>query len=192
MQKRRITFLVAFIAASLASVAASLAAATPVHASTTPCPGADSIPAALTLEQYDAALLCLLNAERANAGLRPLRANRKLARAALGHSAAMATRSYFSHTDPSGTTFDARIGRAGYKRGARHWFLGENLGMGVEQMGSPGEIVKSWMESPEHRRNILDGSFRDIGIGTARGAPLLTPSSQGVTITTDFGLRTRG
>jgi uncharacterized protein YkwD len=182
-----------WIATALLAALAAIVIAAPAQASSpASCPNAEVQPTALTIDQYNASLLCLLNAERANAGLRPLRANRKLARAALGHSAAMATRSYFSHTDPSGTTFDARIGRAGYKRGARHWFLGENLGMGVEQMGSPGEIVKSWMESPEHRRNILDGSFRDIGIGTARGAPLLTPSSQGVTITTDFGLRTRG
>jgi uncharacterized protein YkwD len=189
MQKRRITFLVAFIAASLASVAASLAAATPVHASTTPCPGADSIPAALTLEQYDAALLCLLNAERGAGGLAPLAMNGKLDRAAVGHARSMREHDYFAHDSRGGGGFAARIGKTGYKRGARRWYLGENLATGTSVDGTPRAMVADWMASPPHRENILDPTFRDIGIGTVRGAPALSTPKRGVTITTDFGWR---
>ena len=46
------------------------------------------------------------------------------------------------------------------------------------------------MHSPGHRANILNGGFRDIGIGIATGAPVhLRGAANGATYTTDFGFR---
>ena len=67
------------------------------------------------------ATLCVLNVERRKRGLRPLRLNRKLSRAARGHSSAMAARHFFSHDSLGGGSFVDRIRRTGYLRGARSW-----------------------------------------------------------------------
>jgi uncharacterized protein YkwD len=46
------------------------------------------------------------------------------------------------------------------------------------------------MNSPGHRANILNGSFREIGIGIANGAPVsLGAATAGATYATDFGFR---
>jgi uncharacterized protein YkwD len=44
------------------------------------------------------------------------------------------------------------------------------------------------MHSPGHRANILSRSFREIGIGVSRGAPV-SGIGDGVTYATDFGRR---
>jgi uncharacterized protein YkwD len=54
-------------------------------------------------------------------------------------------------------------------------------------------IVRAWMHSPGHRRNILDSGYRDIGIAVVKGAPV-PASARGrgpaATYATDFGART--
>jgi uncharacterized protein YkwD len=170
----------------------ALAIAAPAQASSSSCADADALPVELTVDQYNASLLCLINGERDDYGLGALKANRKLARAALGHSSSMTSRRYVAHTEPNGATFYTRIIRTGYKRGAARWLLGENIGTGTKYLGTPGAMVIGWMNSPEHRRNILEPTFRDIGIGTIRGAPTLLAPSEGMTITTDFGVKTYG
>ena len=55
--------------------------------------------------------------------------------------------------------------------------------------GSPWQIFVAWMHSPPHRANILDPSFRDAGVGVARGFPL-GAAGAAATYTVDFGART--
>ncbi len=43
------------------------------------------------------------------------------------------------------------------------------------------------MESPGHRANILNGAFREVGVGTASGDP--KKSDKQVMYTVDFGSR---
>lgn len=106
--------------------------------------------------------LCLLNAERARHGLRPLREDARLARAARRHARDMAERDYFAHESPEGTGPHARILRAGYERPR---LTGENLARGEAEAGAPSAIVEGWMHSPGHRENILRRGFEEIGIG---------------------------
>src|SRR4051794_30128975 len=79
-----------------------------------PCAGSHSVPTQANLAQTRHATLCLLNAERRRHGLRPLRANGKLAAAARFHSHDMTARRYFAHTSPSGDTVSSRIRQTGY------------------------------------------------------------------------------
>ena len=132
------------------------------------------------------ATLCVLNVERRKRGLRPLRLNRKLSRAARGHSSAMASRHFFSHDSLAGGSFVDRIRRTGYLRGARSWNVGENIASGWGSLGTPRAIGCAWMNSPGHRANILSRSFRAIGIGISAGTP---SGGGGATYTTDFGRR---
>jgi uncharacterized protein YkwD len=130
--------------------------------------------------------LCLINAERRARGLRRLKLSRRLSRAARRHSRDMVHRRYFSHWSLSGRTFVDRIRRTGYLRLARRWFVGENIAWGSGNRAPVRAIVAAWMHSPGHRANILNRSFRQIGIGVALGAPSgMTPAA---TYTTDFGL----
>ena len=108
--------------------------------------------------------LCLLNAERQQEGLAPLRADGALARAARRHAEDMAERDYFAHESPEGTGPHERIRRAGY-RDAR--LTGENLAKGEREAGAPSSIVDGWMHSPGHRANILRAGFEEIGVGIA-------------------------
>jgi uncharacterized protein YkwD len=49
-------------------------------------------------------------------------------------------------------------------------------------------VFKDWMHSPPHRANILDPSYRDVGVGVARGYPMGAGAGS-ATYTVDFGAR---
>lgn len=149
------------------------------------CPGADTAPTVQNLRQARTATLCLLNAQRGARGLRPLRGNARLAVAAERHSADMAAHHYFAHVAPSGLDPVARLERIGYVSGSGSWTVGENIAWGGGPLASPRAIVKMWMHSPGHRANILQRSFREIGVGVVPSAP----DGPGATYTTDFGAR---
>ncbi|MCA1217571.1 CAP domain-containing protein [Streptomyces sp. 8L] len=103
------------------------------------------------------------DAERAAAGLGPLAPDPLLARAAQDHSADMAARDFYSHTDPDGREPWDRARAAG----ARHRGVGENIACGQR---SAAEVVEGWMNSPGHRANILRPSFTHLGVGYATGS----------------------
>lgn len=183
---RMVAPLAMFIAV-LVPAAAHAAGPAPVKAAASAgCRGQHALPTAASVSSIRRATLCLINRERRARGLRALRASRTLARPAQRHSADMATRRYFSHTSPSGSTMNARIGRSGYTRGRRGWVIGENIAWGSGARSTPESIVRAWMRSPGHRANILSGRYREIGIGVVRRAP---DGAAGGTYTTDFGAR---
>jgi uncharacterized protein YkwD len=128
------------------------------------------------------ATLCLLNRERRIHGLRPLRMDRRLERAAQDYSERMAARDFFAHEAPDGSRPTDRIAAAGYGRAL---VTGENLGWGEGPAGEPAAMVDGWMHSPGHRANILRPEYREIGIGIAPEAP--RPDKDGTTYTTEFG-----
>ncbi|ARX89048.1 hypothetical protein SMD44_08535 [Streptomyces alboflavus] len=108
-------------------------------------------------------MLSLVNAERQKAGCRPLTTNSKLATAAQRHSADMKARNYFSHTSPDGTDPGRRITAAGYR-----WSTyGENIARGQQTAKS---VMTSWMNSSGHRANILNCSFKELGVGVVKGS----------------------
>lgn len=108
-------------------------------------------------------VIALVNSERAAAGCGPLKEDPQLRSAAQGHSDDMAQRNYFSHTDPDGGDPGTRTTAAGYR-----WSTyGENIAMGQQ---TAQDVMDSWMKSPGHRANILNCSFKDIGVGMRPGA----------------------
>lgn len=180
---------------ALAAAALALALAAPAGASaeratsSAACAAAGAHPRAVSTAVIRNATLCLLNAERRKRGLRPLRHNRRLATAASRHARDMVRHKYFSHRSRSGATFVDRILRTRYVRSRRgHWVLGENLAWGSGRYATPASIVRSWMRSPGHRRNILDRRFREIGIALVRRAPR-RGHSRAATYVTEFGRR---
>jgi uncharacterized protein YkwD len=111
----------------------------------------------------EAEVVRLVNVERQQAGCDPLTSDDRLQAAARAHSADMAARNYFSHTTPEGVDFATRITAAGYAwRGA-----GENIAKGYR---TPEAVMTGWMNSAGHKANILNCSFRDLGVGVAADA----------------------
>jgi uncharacterized protein YkwD len=98
----------------------------------------------------------------------------------------MVLHGFFAHDSPTGSTPKERIDRAGYFDGARSWALGETIAWGSGGRATPAAIVRSWLRSPGHRAILLDGRYRDLGIGIALGAP---GQAGGATFTGDFGAR---
>jgi uncharacterized protein YkwD len=131
-----------------------------------------------------AAVRCLVNAQRAAHGLRPLQSSGDLRRAAHLHAVDMVRRRYFDHRSPDGRTVAQRVKRTGYLTGARRWALGEDIGWGSGTAASPAGIVDAWMKSPGHRAVILDRRFREVGLGVAGGIPSGGP---GATFVLDAG-----
>lgn len=154
------------------------------------CANATIAVSARTTARVDAAVLCLLNAQRAAHGLPPLSANRSLRHAASSFAHAMVRHRFFAHVSPGGSTPASRVAHTSYLRGASTWALGEDIAWGSGTDATPAAIVAAWMASAPHRRNILEPSFRDVGIGVRRGAPARGVRG-GATYVADFGARTR-
>jgi uncharacterized protein YkwD len=154
------------------------------------CANAGATPSSTNAAKIRKATLCLLNVQRRVHGLSRLRENRRLQGAAAGYSRLMVRLGFFDHTSPTGSTMQSRITSSHYLDGARSWSIGENIAYGTGPYGTPRSIVRGWMHSPGHRANILNGTFRDIGIGIATGAPIAGGAhAGGGTYTTDFGYR---
>ena len=167
------------------AVLASMLVAAPSAMAVRACESAGATPSHVAKRTVVRATLCTLNAERDRYGLRPLKLNKKLSKAARRHARDMVRRDYFAHDSLSGGTFVDRIRRAGYLNGANSWSVGENLAWGAHQRAAPRAITESWMNSAGHRANILSASFREVGIGLAIGAP--GAGGPAATYATEFG-----
>jgi uncharacterized protein YkwD len=171
---------------AVAVLAVTLAAA-PSAMAVRACESAGATPSSVTKRTVVRATLCTLNAQRDRYGLRPLKLNRKLSRAARRHARDMVRRRYFAHDSLGGGTFVDRIRHTGYLKGANSWSLGENLAWGSHNRAAPRAITDMWMNSAGHRANILSPSFREVGIGLALGAP--GASGPAATYATEFGAK---
>lgn len=119
-----------------------------------------------------------MNEVRAAHGVGPLRADGRLERAARSHSSKMLHVGVFFHG-----AFNARIRSVGVHAPR----VGENLAWGVGRVARARAIVRMWLASPPHRRNLLDGGYRLVGIGALRGN--FSGCRHAVLITTDFAGR---
>jgi uncharacterized protein YkwD len=110
----------------------------------------------------EAQVLKLTNDERAKGGCGPLRTNSALTEAAEAHAADMVDRHYFAHDSLDGRSPFDRMKAAGYSGGA----MAENIAVGYQ---SPAAVVEGWMNSEGHRKNILNCTYKVIGIGYDAG-----------------------
>ena len=107
-------------------------------------------------------VISITNARRAEAGCGPVASQPQLTRAAQGHAVDMARNNYFSHTGLDGRLPWDRAADAGFTgRG-----IGENIAKGYQNAGS---VMEGWMNSSGHRANILNCSYRYIGVGYDAG-----------------------
>jgi uncharacterized protein YkwD len=156
----------------------------------TPCQNTELTPTAENLQALDEATLCLVNQERARADELPLQPNAPLTHVAQQHSEAMVGEDYFSHTAPNGETQLERVIASGYIPNSQVGYtVGENIAWGTSYLATPSAIVAAWIASPEHLANILNGEYRDSGIGIDPAvAASLAEGQAGAMYTQDFGV----
>jgi uncharacterized protein YkwD len=126
-------------------------------------------------------VLELTNAQRLQAGLQPLTLNSKLNNAAQAHSQDMALHDFFDHKGSNGSSIGDRAIASGYNFSR----LGENIAAGY---ATPEDVVQGWLNSPGHRANILNASYREIGIGYYYLANDTGNVNQNYYWTQDFGV----
>lgn len=100
----------------------------------------------------------LINIERTNKNLAPIRKDSQLTLCASNYAKLMAKKNIMSH-NLGNTNAGQRMSLTGYN----WWNWGENIAYGYPNAKS---VVNAWMNSPGHRANIL-GNYRDTGVGVA-------------------------
>lgn len=123
-------------------------------------------------------ILKLLNEERSERNISKLDINPDLNNAAFLKSKDMINRDYFEHF-AFGLSPWAFIKNSGYD----YLYAGENLAM---DFSTSEGMVRSWMNSPTHRDNILNPDYRDIGIGIVKGEYSENNSSHSTTMVTNM------
>ncbi|MGW5616166.1 CAP domain-containing protein [Streptomyces sp. NPDC003877] len=108
-------------------------------------------------------VVAAVNRHRVQAGCRPVRLRASLNRAAQGHSADMARRQHLTHTGGDGSSPAERMRAAGYRPG----HTAENVAAGPR---TPEAVVRTWIDSPEHRAILLTCRYTHAGVGVASGA----------------------
>ena len=138
------------------------------------CEGANTSATAAPKRVMRAAVVCLVNEQRARHHLPPLHASPALDSSAQRWTDTMVSSNQFGHGD----NFSARISAAGF-----HWSnAAENIASGFE---TPSQVVRGWMASTGHCQNILSPTYSDVGTGVSpHGVSGVGPS----TWTQDFGL----
>ncbi|MBF8189082.1 CAP domain-containing protein [Nonomuraea sp. K274] len=194
---------------------AALAAAGPTIATTPAAASAITAPPCVVEQKYydrapwngsngfwlSRAVHCLINAERAKAGLPPL--TRRIATkhpldaAAESHAVAAVRQKWWrpgadSHTNPqTGSTPASRVRGAGYCPNPRSWAVSEITYTGWGGSGTPKAAVHWWtnVSKAGHREIVLSPSLTDIGVGVRQGAadPAGAGASQAGTYVVAFG-----
>lgn len=110
-----------------------------------------------TMNEDQKVILNLVNKERVSRGLKPMKLNTKLNKLAKIKSDDMHRNSYFSHKSPVyGSPFDLMK-----KYNVDYMTAGENIAKGQD---TPEFVMKSWMNSSGHRKNILNPRFKEMGV----------------------------
>lgn len=120
-------------------------------------------------------IISLTNTDRTAHSVGLLKENSLLTQAAQQKANDMLARQYFSHVAPDGGTPWQWFRANGYT----YLYAGENLAMNFY---TAGDVETAWMNSPTHRANVLNGTYKNIGIGIARG----TYQGQSVIIIVEF------
>lgn len=145
-------------------------------ATSSPCANATTPATSATTDAVKAAVLCLVNQQRTARGLPVLSNQSQLDGSAQQWSNWMVGAGQFTH----GTNLAARILVTGYN----FKIAGENIATGAP---TPASVVKAWMASTDHCKNILSPAYRDVGTGVNPN-PVPGVAASPATWTQDFGL----
>ena len=165
-------FAVALLWACAAQPAPKAAAPGPAQAASAPAPARLNFATSCGIPALRENVLRQVNAARAS-GMKcgaqkmppvpPLAWNEMLFSAAARHSGDMARRDYFDHVSLDGRRIGARVTGEGYSWRA----IGENIAGGDRTMNG---VMRGWIASPGHCRNIMSPEFTEIGLACVERA----------------------
>jgi uncharacterized protein YkwD len=146
--------------------------------------------ALVALPSLSAQVVAAVNRARLEHGLRALTPAKELGAAALQHSVEMGRDGYFAHDSYDGTAFWKRLQSFYPSRGSSCWSVGENLVYAGPDMNAD-QALQLWLNSPEHRRNLLDPHWRQMGVAAVHviGGGGVFDGQTVTVITNDFGAR---
>ena len=147
---------------------------------TTALVGTTASAEAAPIDRVEATEVRMINQFRRSHGLRPLRVDGTLTRAAGWIALDLGRTGRFSHTDSRGRDPFDRLRAFGYP--SNNTWRGENLAAGN---AAPRPTYNQWLNSPPHKANWLNPRFRAIGIARVR----VTGSPYGWYWATTFGSR---
>ena len=170
----------AFAAVCLSLVATAAATASPTQPRAT----------VVSLSGLEQGVLADINAFRVANKLAPLTLSAPLTAAAHEHSQQMADQGYFQHESADGSAFWKRLQRFYSSSPWRYWSVGENLLWSSPDVDANGAL-QMWLNSPEHKANLLTARWREIGVSAVHvaAAPGTFHGLDVTIVTTDFGVR---
>ena len=129
---------------------------------------------------------------RRAAGLPLTRSSEALSAAAAAHAAMLGTTGTFGHHAPGEPAFSTRLQRYYPARAMRYWAAGENIFWAYTAV-SPEQVMRAWLASPPHRLNLLDPTWREVGIAALRvqDAPGVYGGGDVTLVVLEFGRRHR-
>jgi len=127
----------------------------------------------VTIKEFEHQIWRLTNLERAKYNLPPLVYDEGLADLARIHSRNMQKHNFFAHKDHLGDMVGDRKNK--YYPQLVISTIGENLArfFNSTKVHTPAEIVVGWMNSPDHRDNILDKDYTHLGVGVVNYGDIL-------------------
>jgi uncharacterized protein YkwD len=155
-------------------------------------PAATAAPrrAHVALTPLESGVLVDINGFRRAHHLPPLHLNTRLGAAARQHTREMAQDGYFAHESQNGSLFWKRIQSFYASSPWRYWSVGENLLWSSPDV-TPEKALQMWIASPEHKANLMNPRWREIGIAALHvaAAPGVFKGLDVTIVTTDFGVR---
>ena len=186
-------------ALAVVGIAAGMTACTPtINCSDLKSRFANSKATTISADDAEKTVFCLTNDERTSRGLAAYTWNTKIATAARKHANAAVTQQWWvngadPHVNPVGnTTPSSRVRAEGYCPSGS-WSIGENVywawGSPISFAATtPRDAVAWWMASTHgHREAILSTTYKELGVGVARGAPEPGDRPNAAVFVQDFG-----
>jgi uncharacterized protein YkwD len=146
-------------------------------AQSTSCANANAQPGSVSEAALATSVTCLINAQRASAGLVQLRPSAKLENSMRRHINDMLGNRFISHRGTDGSLPADRAREFGYIGRYKSFVVGESLAWGAAAAGTPAQVVGAWVNSPTHRRVLLDRRVRQIGSIVLTGSPVGAPGT---------------
>jgi len=143
-----------------------------------------------SLTPLESGVLVDINAFRRVHRLAPLKLNLRLTAAARSHTEQMAKDGYFAHDSADGSAFWRRIQEFYASSPWSYWSVGENLLWSSPDV-TPAHALQMWLASPEHKANLMNPRWREIGVAAVHeaAAPGVFKGLDVTIVTTDFGIR---
>jgi uncharacterized protein YkwD len=171
------------VVVALVALAASFASS-PATASAATCKHATAPPGTVSKQKLRAAVDCLINRARTRRDIGKLQPNTDLDHLGQSHSRLMVKKTCFRHRCGDEPSVKHRFEQSPYVKGASGFSYSEELGYET----TPKQLVLRLLQHRNHRDVILDGTFRDIGVGVHRGAPVKhVDGSKFMTYTIELG-----